>query len=98
VTLKRKYEDSPEGLSNIVENAVEKVLSRRKADVISVSKLSTKMMREFMNDIGIMPLEVSTLYIIYSVSSRKNRFCETFLNSLNSCCNLIVIRGRLPIT
>ncbi|CAI2182465.1 9724_t:CDS:2, partial [Funneliformis geosporum] len=53
VTLKRKYEESTENLTEIVKSAVREEFSLQKPDVISVSKLSDTIMKKIMDDIGI---------------------------------------------
>ncbi|CAI2191961.1 9350_t:CDS:2, partial [Funneliformis geosporum] len=59
VTLKRKYEESTENLTEIVKSAVREEFSRQKPDVISVSKLSETMMKKIMDDIGIKTAKLS---------------------------------------
>ena len=69
MTLKRKYEESTENLTEIVKSAVREEFSRQKPDVISVSKLSETIMKKIMDDIGIKTAKVNTFFcIVWSVS------------------------------
>ncbi|CAG8526215.1 5747_t:CDS:2 [Acaulospora colombiana] len=59
VTLKRKHEESPEVLSEIVKSAVREEFSRQKpANQIRVSNLSETKMDEIMNNLGVKTAEL----------------------------------------
>jgi len=87
VLLKRKHEELPEVLSEIVKSAVREEFSRQKlANQIRVSDLSERKINEILNNLGVKAIEVSNL------------FNDFLILIINYSLNYLVNRGRLPIT
>ena len=63
MSLKRKHEELPEVLSEIVKSAVREEFSRQKpANQIRVPDLSERKINEILNNLGVKTVEVSNLF------------------------------------